>query len=197
MDVPVSRGAVRYLPIRHRDGALPPNQAYSLLSIAVAKSPDSVFEIGTYWGHTTLLLARNLPDAIIHTIDLPEDFNLESDDGPAKDDMHLIKDRRVGSEYLDLAGSERIVQYFGDTATWDFSPVKGCSFFFIDGAHTYEYTKNDTEKCLDACGGKGTFLWHDCDDKHPGVVRYLEERSRVARVSIIRGTCLAYEDSSV
>ena len=46
---------------------------------------------------------------------------------------------------------------------------------FIDGSHTYEYVKNDTEKCLRIAGDGATLVWHDCDRTHPGVVRYLCE----------------------
>lgn len=173
-------------PSRHQQGALPPNEASVLMAIACAEQPNSVFEIGTYCGHTTLHFARNLPYATIHTIDLPE----EVDCFPLKTDYHLITDREVGREYQGQPGAERIIQHRGDTATWDFSQVTGASFFFIDGSHTYEYAKNDTEKCFDVCGGKGVFLWHDCDDRHPGVMQFLSEWRK--EILLISGTCLAY-----
>src|SRR2546430_16723031 len=47
--------------------------------------PRAVLEIGTYFGSTTYNLAVNLPDAIIHTADLPPDFSRS-------------EERRVGKE---------------------------------------------------------------------------------------------------
>jgi hypothetical protein len=37
------------------------------------------------------------------------------------------------------------------------------------------------------------FLWHDCDDSHPGVVRYIFEcRRRGMDIKRIAGTPIAY-----
>jgi hypothetical protein len=85
------------------------------------------------------------------------------------------------------------VQHFGDTAEMDFSRFGRPAFFFIDGSHTYEYCKNDSEKCLAICPGGGTFLWHDCDMTHPGVVRFIAEWRNLGRNIVrIQGTVLAY-----
>jgi predicted O-methyltransferase YrrM len=59
---------------RYEDGMLPSEKAMALLAIVVATAPKSVLEIGTFMGHTTKLLAMNLPEAIIHSVDLPLDF---------------------------------------------------------------------------------------------------------------------------
>jgi len=99
----------------------------------------------------------------------------------------------VGREFKGQPCEPRIVQHFADTATWDFKEVSRASAFFIDGSHTYEYVRSDSEKCLALCGGHGAFLWHDCDDMHPGVVRFLAEWRRAGR-EIVRfpGMSLAY-----
>ena len=66
-------------------------------------------------------------------------------------------------------------------------------FFFIDGSHTYEYCKNDSEKCWELCGGRGVFLWHDCDNVHPGVIRLIAEWRHLGRdIRLVNGTALAY-----
>lgn len=174
----------------YQDGALCPDQAHDLICIAVAENPKEVLEIGTFCGHTTLLLAQNLPDAIINTVDLPLNFDVNAENTYPKDDTHLISERVVGREFHNQFGSDRIIQYYGDTATWDFSLAKGSTFFFIDGSHTYDYVKNDTEKCFEICEGKGVFLWRDCDADHPGVVRFLSEWQ--PGIVLIAGTSLAY-----
>jgi hypothetical protein len=181
---------------RYEDGMLPNDQAVALLSLAVLDDPATVLEIGTFCGHTTKLLAQNLPRAIVHTVDLPPDFQAENDPVGTlpKDDFHLIASRCVGREFHGQPEAQRIVQHFGDTAAWDFAAAKGATFFFIDGSHTYEYVKSDSEKCWALCGGHGTFLWHDCGTDHPGVVRLLTEwrRDREREVVRIEGTTLAY-----
>lgn len=174
---------------------LPSDQLMALLAILVAESPNEVLEIGTFMGHTTRQMAENLPQAIVHSVDLPEDFSEEEDSETniPKDDFHLIRRRIVGREFKGLACEKQIKQHFADTAKWDFSKAGRSTFFFIDGSHTYEYCKNDSEKCLALCEGRGVFLWHDCDSAHPGVVKLLSEWRGLGRdVRLIRGTPIAY-----
>ena len=161
---------------RYEDGMLPVEDALIVAYLLVREQPEVVLEIGTYMGHTARMMAENCPNAIIHTLDLPPDFDASQDavEMP-KDDHHLIQKRQVGREFAGLPCAQRIRQHFSDSATWDFGQAGGATFFFIDGAHTYEYVKNDTNKCFELSGGRGTFLWHDVDDRHPGVLRYLCE----------------------
>lgn len=180
---------------RTEEGILPCEQAMALVSILAVEKPKSVLEIGTFMGATTLLLAENCPEATIHTVDLPIGFEPHQPhrNELPKDDFHLISRRVVGREFQGKPVASRIVQHFADTAQWDFAPVKSATFFFIDGSHTYEYCKNDSNKCYDLCGGRGVFLWHDCDRNHPGVVRFLMEWRSVGRdIRRIEGTPLAY-----
>jgi Methyltransferase domain len=185
--------------MKYEDGILPSSQAMALLAIAVAAAPKVVLEIGTFMGHTTKQLAANLPDAIIHSVDLPLDYNQENDNVTQimKDDFHLIARRKVGREYRGTPYEARIRQHFVDTAIWDFSEAAGATLFFIDGSHTYDYCKNDSNRCYELCHGKGIFLWHDCEDAHPGVVKALLEWRTLGRNVIrIEGTPIAYWKSA-
>jgi Methyltransferase domain len=180
---------------RYEDGMLPAHEAMALLAILKAENPEEVLEIGTFMGHTTKAMAVNLADSIIHTVDLPPDFSepQNSKSGPPKDDFHLIARRVVGREYKGQAVEPRIRQHFGDTAEINFQEFGRPDFFFIDGSHTYEYCKQDSEKCFALCGGAGTFLWHDCDAGHSGVIRFVKEWRGLGRNIIrIKGTSLAY-----
>jgi len=185
------------LPIRNYvDGMLPTEHALALASLLMADQPSEVLEIGTYMGHTSKLMASNLPTAKIHTVDLPLQ-TMPAPSGPGelvKDDFHLIAGRVVGREFKNQPCANRITQHFGDTAHWNFAEAGRPSFFFIDGAHTYDYVKNDSEKCLALCAGRpATFVWHDCDDQHPGIVRFLLEWRALGRdVRRIDGTTLAW-----
>jgi hypothetical protein len=180
---------------RYEDGMLPSEEAMALLAIVVATAPKGVLEIGTFMGHTTKLLAMNLPEAIIHSVDLPLDFTPEHDNVilKKKDDFHLIAKRQVGREYRGTPYETRIRQHFADTAVWNFKEAAGATLFFIDGSHTYDYCKGDSERCYELCRGKGVFLWHDCDETHPGVVKTLLEWRALGRdVVRIQGTPIAY-----
>jgi hypothetical protein len=190
---------IRLSVMRYEDGMLPTDQVMALLSILVAEAPSEVMEIGTFMGHTTRQFAENLEGGTIHTVDLPESFSQEGDSERhiPKDDFHLIARRSVGREYKNRPCASRIRQHFGDTANWDFHQAGRPTFFFIDGSHTYEYCKNDSEKCLELCQGRGVFLWHDCDDLHPGVLRFVSEWRRQGRdIRRITGTPIAYWKSA-
>jgi hypothetical protein len=179
---------------KYEDGMLPSEQAMILLSILVAEAPKEVLEIGTFMGHTTRQMAEALEEVKIHTVDLPVSFTPELDPEKLleKDDFHLIKRRVVGREFKNAPCESRITQHFADTATWDFRAGQP-SFYFIDGSHTYEYCRNDSEKCFALAGNKGVFLWHDCDAKHPGVEKYImEAREQGLDIRRISGSPLAY-----
>src|SRR5260370_42657254 len=45
----------------------------AILPLAKNQNPQDALEFGTYFGSTAANLALNLPDARIHTLDLPED----------------------------------------------------------------------------------------------------------------------------
>jgi hypothetical protein len=193
------KGTLRLELIRHEDGILPIHEAVAILGILVAENPKEVLEIGTYMGHTTKAMAENLPNASIHTVDLPPDFSTQQDPsgGPPKDDFHLIARRVVGREFKGQAVGQRIKQHFGDTAIMDFREFGRPTFFFIDGSHTYEYCKQDSEKCFALCDGAGTFLWHDFDEGHPGVVKFIGEWRALGRdIMRIQGTAIAYWKSA-
>jgi hypothetical protein len=190
-----SKAAIKLNVQKYDEGMLSSHEAIALLSILVVENPGEILEIGTFMGHTARAMAENLPDAIVHTVDLPTDFSAQQDskDGPPKDDFHLIARRVVGREFKGQPVAPRIRQHFGDTAVIDFREFGKPTFFFIDGAHTYEYCKQDSEKCFALCGGTGTFLWHDCDIGHPGVVEFISEWRGMGRNIVkIEGTALAY-----
>jgi hypothetical protein len=189
------KAAIKLNVVKYEDGMLPLHEAMALLSILAVENPGEVLEIGTYMGHTTKAMAENLDNSIIHTVDLPPDFSVypEAEDGPPKDDFHLIGQRVVGREFKRQPIEARIKQHLGDTAVMDFHEFGNPTFFFIDGSHTYEYCKQDSEKCFALCGGVGTFSWHDCDEGHPGVVKFISEWRALGRnIARIEGTTIAY-----
>jgi hypothetical protein len=71
----------------------------------------------------------------------------------------------------------KIHQLWGDSATFDFSPFQNnIDLFFIDGAHTYEYVKNNTLKALKCCHEGSVIAWHDYGRMGVnGVTRWLHE----------------------
>ena len=88
-----------------------------MAKLALNCNPRAVLEIGTFRGHTTTVLAQNLLSTRIYTIDLPPGYDEREASVLPKDDLHLIRARRPGKEYLGKPGADRIVQLYGDTAS--------------------------------------------------------------------------------
>jgi predicted O-methyltransferase YrrM len=146
-----------------------------------------ILEIGTAMGGTTRLLALNAPDAIVHTLDLPSD---EAGTVLPGTDEEFRRKTATGAD-LETA-RERIVQHFGDSATFDFRSI-GSEFglAFIDGSHSYEYVRSDTERVLPLMAEGGVIVWHDFGGGVSlgyGVTEYLRRIQPVLNVRLIRGT---------
>ena len=65
-------------------------------------------------------------------------------------------------------------------------------FAFVDGSHSYDYVKNDTEKLLRLLAPSGVIVWHDYCRAWPGVVRYLNELGTTLPLRYVDGTTLVY-----
>jgi predicted O-methyltransferase YrrM len=142
--------------------------------------PQVIFEIGTLNGYTAYHFALN-SDARVYTLDLPKDngagVQLRT---TAMDDAHINASRSM-KEYC-FTGTTvegRVHTLFGDSATFDFSPYHAeVDLFFIDGAHSYEYVRADTENALKCVRPGGVIAWHDYGRVGVnGVSRFLHELS--------------------
>ena len=126
--------------------------------------PSRLFEIGTFDGRSTLNLACNsLPDARVYTLDLSGENRAVKKTVVLNGDMSFVNKVATGSRFQGTDCENKITQLYGDSAAFDFSPYENkMDFVFIDGAHTYDYILNDSEKALKLLkGGRGIILWHD------------------------------------
>jgi predicted O-methyltransferase YrrM len=116
-------------------------------------APKAVLEIGTFRGKTTWHLFHNAPaDARIYTIDLPQG------EAPSSiTDRELAMNKR--REFV--PHSDRIRQMLIDTRVWDGQLGEKVQFAFIDGDHSYEGVKNDTEKVFRCLDDIACVCWHD------------------------------------
>jgi predicted O-methyltransferase YrrM len=131
----------------------------SLCLITRLLKPKQIFEIGTLHGYTALHFAANAPEATVYTLDLPP-----SGHGVLR--TTIVDDKLVDDQNADFFSgrpeARRIVRLFGDSATFDYGPFRQkIDFFFIDGAHSSEYVRNDTLKALECCHAGSVIAWHD------------------------------------
>jgi len=158
--------------------AAPGSQSYSGLAFLVELGrfvgARQVFEIGTYNGATAWCLARNLPQAEIHTLDLP----LEQDPALAygvSDASNRRSFEQRAYEALPLGGG-RVVQHWGDSATFDFSPWLGAvDLVYVDGAHSHDYVRTDSATALELVRDSGAVVWDDYWRRIEGVKAILDE----------------------
>lgn len=167
----------------------------NLCLVCQISTPKVVFEIGTLRGYTAFHFALNTPDeSQIYTLDLPSDqrgaLNTTGIDNAHVEAHSLIK-INVGEN---LPEARKISYLFGDSATFDYSNWYGkCDFFFIDGAHSYEYVRSDTLNALECCHSGSVIAWHDYGRLGVnGVTRWLNELSRTEEIYVIPGGSLAF-----
>jgi predicted O-methyltransferase YrrM len=156
--------------------------------------PRKIFEIGTFKGRTAAVFALNAPNAEIVTLDLPPDYSPDTS-AYISTDAELVKTRRP-AEFIDrYAVGAQCRQVLCDSKNFDPWPHAGTvELAFIDGAHTYDYVRNDTEKAAVMMAERGLVFWHDYAGKgrFRGITDYLHELRTRFPVYRISGTTLAW-----
>jgi predicted O-methyltransferase YrrM len=172
-----------------------PVEVQMLASLTRHLKPRAVFEIGTYSGFTALHFAHNTEaGAKIYTLDLPADYIPASGPGKLSYDDKLVLElsqRNIHNRIFRGTPQEgKIVELFGDSRTFDYTPYAGrMDLVFIDGNHSYEYVRADTENAFRMLSEHGVIIWHDFDYIiHRDIFKYLNELSRERRICAIRST---------
>ena len=132
------------------------------------------FEIGTWYGKTTYEIAFRFPTKIIYTMDYMEDDLILSE--------HENK-TRASKEDLCTYAEElvNVIFIYANSHIYDFNIIKDVDFIFIDGDHSFNGVKIDTEKAIDYLekNGGGTIAWHDVHTKNltqvPDYMKYLSK----------------------
>lgn len=171
----------------------------SVICALVSKNkPTNTFEFGTFNGRTTLNIARNIPLASkIFTLDISA-----NNEKPAlacdPQDYSFINRAHKTLYFHNTPYAEKITTIKGDSATFDLSPLfNTMDVVLIDGSHSPQYVKNDTEAALKLIGNnKGIIIWHDYNGIYwKGVTSvlndYYNNDARFASVFSIENTSLA------
>lgn len=177
-----------------RNGNLSPYEIIAIASIVADRAPMRLLEIGTFDGNTTLQMALNAPEeAIIHTLDLPKG-EVETAQPVLQSDYLFIEDAaKEERKFLVSSVSYKVQQHFGDSTKVSFELFAKdgpLDLIFIDGGHSYECVKSDTEKALKVVSEKGIILWHDFTPHFAGVYSFLCELSKTMELVHIAGTNL-------
>jgi len=157
-------------------GFLPLQELLTLAAICSYVRPRRVFEIGTYRGSTSLVMAMHTDtDAEIFTLDLPPQhqatkYSIDNGDITGKAFV-------VGERYRETPFASKIQQLYGDSARFDFEPYRGVmDLVFVDGNHMYENVRVDSDSAFNILRPGGVIVWDDYSSQSgPGVVRALQE----------------------
>jgi predicted O-methyltransferase YrrM len=183
------------------DGNVSPQELEIISKLVKLLDPRTIFEIGTFDGRTTLnLAAHSRADARVYTLDLPRSGMDQAGLPLAFHDRKYVDKAESGVRFHGTELERKIVQLYGDSATFDYRPYHGkVDFLFVDGSHSYHYVLNDSWSALRMVRGRGLIVWHDyVPSGHqcwPGLVRALEELHASAPafrgLQHIAGTALA------
>jgi predicted O-methyltransferase YrrM len=172
---------IKMHPLLTGNGSGSTGEMAAIAAITAAKRPARILEIGTFDGASTWHLFENAPsNCTVTTLDLPSGAQVT---GSTDAGLHGAAGARP---FLPRDSRVRLVEV--DSRQWvpDVSEIDLC---FIDGGHSYECVKNDTEKALQVLRKGGVILWHDASWKYDGygVYRYLIElRSKGHNVRILQ-----------
>jgi len=147
---------------------------FAIGSIAKARRAKTVVEFGTYLGVGTITLAMNSPkESKIYTIDLPDDPGHEE-----RSDWKFVESsrHRVGERFSSFESGAPIIQLRADSRKLRLiEEVKSAELILVDGGHTYEIVRADTENAMSVLAPGGIILWDDYNifwQDH--VVRFLD-----------------------
>ena len=168
-------------------GGLQPSEAVYLMTLASLLRCSDVFEIGTCSGMTAYNLASNIPGTV-HTLDLPAE-NLSPVLPIEPGDKSFWGTKDEDRHWIGKKGADRIIPLRGDSATFNFFPYyKKMDLVFVDGAHSYEYVKKDSQTALSLIKDDGAIVWHDYAPAWSGVIKALNELSTSINLFHLTGT---------
>jgi len=167
---------------------------YTLLATIVsALRPKKIFETGTFRGVAALTMALNAPDAEIYTLDLPEEITSAEVETLSKGDKEWVRLSRTstGFAFAGHPAATRIHQLRGNSLAFDPPAfLANSDLCFIDGGHSYECIKADTETALKILSPDGVIVWDDYSWFIDGVSEYLTELRATLPLHRIAGSQL-------
>jgi predicted O-methyltransferase YrrM len=138
-----------------------------------------IFEFGTFLGRTTYHLAALNPEAHVWTLDLPREENRWWFAG------------YVGSYFHGTPVEDRITMLRQNAYQFDPAPfTQSMDFIWVDGDHSYNGVRNDTEKAFAMLAPGGAIMWHDFGHESLDLVDYIAELTGQQPLFWIRRTSL-------
>ncbi len=161
-------------------------EQFVLQAILAGRHVKTAFEIGTFNGGTTKVLAEGLPtDGRVTTMDLPP----KAFDATQKPDG--VTGDGVGRVYRDSPAAGRVEQLFEDSLAFDATLYAGrYDLVLVDGGHEYVHGVADTRTALRLVAPGGIILWDDFAPYWHGLVRGICQEMEGRALSRLAGSSL-------
>jgi predicted O-methyltransferase YrrM len=155
--------------------------------LIAGRDVSNVFEIGTFNGGTTALMAEALPpDGTVVTVDLPDDLFRASQAPPGFDAS------AVGCVYRASPAAHKVTQLRADSLRLDSSTWRrSADLVLVDGCHDYTHGCADTATALQVVRPGGIILWDDFQPYWDGLVRGIVQAMNGRRLQRLAGSSLA------
>lgn len=156
------------------------NKVDMLYVCAIAKHLQArkIFEFGTYQGRTSYHLTYASEGAQVTTLNLP----------PEADTRYAPY---LGSYFRGTEREAFVTQLLEDSRQLDTTPYRQqFDVVFVDGDHSYDVVKNDTEKAFELVRPGGSILWHDYAPKSEGLVEFFRDFTKERPLFRIKRTCV-------
>lgn len=156
-------------------------------------APSVILEIGTAYGKTTAMMAKNARHGVVHTVNIPPEEIAEG----GRHITGAVAYDDIGRYYRE-AGCDNVRQILANTRDW--TPDIGMiDVAFIDGCHDAEFVVNDTVKVLSHCHPGSVIIWHDFNPSLAKVYPWIREVctgiERLYAAGCLRGKILHLQDS--
>lgn len=180
-------------------------EATMLICLLKLLNPKKIFEFGTFLGYSThTLLSNSSDDCKLYSIDLGDDVtekNIDKScilkDGKINDDYLRTVQSKLGPTYLkNYINDTRLNLIYGDSISMSVDDLElngQVELVFIDGGHSYEIIKSDSDNALKMVKN-GVIIWHDYNSRiHFDVTKYVNEICRERKIFHIENTMLAFQ----
>jgi hypothetical protein len=155
-----------------------------------AQCEGNLLEIGTFRGGLTRELALHCPAKTVHSVDW------HNPAGPIhlcdQQKPEMLSEDAIGA----LADQKNVSQWNCNSRQFKYRPIWHIGFVFIDGDHTFEGVKADSENAFasfKAHPRKLTIVWHDYTyPGWPDVTKYLDSIN--LPLTHVEKTWIAYLD---
>lgn len=146
-------------------------------------------EIGSWYGKTTYEIATRFPRKRIYTMDyIEKDLILD----PASN-RALIEDKDDLCKYAKNLYNVDFI--YANSHTYDFNNFINVDFFFIDGDHSFDGVKIDSEKAAEYLikNSGGIIAWHDVHTKNlTQVPDYMQYLAKTENIYYIKDSNIGY-----